>query len=210
MKKRGAIYLTLAVVFLAAVLLFQNCNGTRFRYADFNISRQQVLTQIEVLSQSTISSLAASSEQPFNDFFDLASQPQARIYYAEAPSSMGDLKTVLPLEYDLLNVDTFPTAAAAYLAVVNYDTGPVAALVITQINSDNTETPIIALSSLQGGTIDDYELNLPVLFDNVTLYLRSEDIIDGSLSDVVQFELVEPYDAATEFSLGLINLVEAN
>lgn len=210
MKKRGAIYLTLAVVFLAAVLLFQNCNGTRFRYADFNISRQQVLTQIEVLSQSTVSSLAASSEQSFNDFFDLASQPEARIYYAEAPSSMGDLKTVLPLEYDLLNVATFPAAAAAYLAVVNYDSGPVAALVITQINSDNTETPIIALSSLQGGTIDDYELNLPVLFDNVALYLRSEDIIEGSLADTVQFELVESYDAATEFSLGLINLVEAN
>lgn len=205
---------SLAAILIACVVLFQNCNGTRIRSADFSISMGQVQAQIEALSQGSVSSLSASSQQALTDFFDLATTDGAQIYYAEAPSTMGSVDTVLPLDYSNLNV-TKPAKAAAYLAVVNFDEGVRAALVVTEIRADGSgsevDVPLFALSSSQAGTQDESEINLPVLFDgSQNLVLRSNDIIDGQLGEVVQFELIEPVDEENEYTLGLINLVQPN
>jgi hypothetical protein len=103
-KKLGFIA---ALALLSGVAIYQNCSGTRTRSADFSISQEQVDSYISDLqcAISGASSVPAATSNAVNALVSLEGQEGSAMYYGEAPSSMGDISIVAPLDYNSLRYD---------------------------------------------------------------------------------------------------------
>jgi len=109
MKAKRKFYLIAAVisVIILGTAVYQNCGGTQTRSTDFSISTSQAeayLADVQC-AVSGSSSVASSTATAVTNASTIINSDQGELFYSQAPSAMGDLGLVAPLNYPELRND---------------------------------------------------------------------------------------------------------
>jgi hypothetical protein len=234
--KRRNVVIGLIVITTAYVAIYQNCTGTHERSADFSISTAQVETYIQDL-QCTPSG-NSSTDAAVSSLNTIEQTSGSEIFYAEAPSSMGDIDVVAPLQYPTLRPDNGGTPAQIYAFFALSSSGT-ASLVIGLTDPTNaisttttttstssssacssnalglTATGTIAAqndgtnSNLESVTWGDGTFEMGLSLGSMQLVIRSYDVQDGDLQSNIQLEVNEiDQTSGQEIYLGDINLTQ--
>jgi hypothetical protein len=140
--KRRDIVVGLVTLTLAYVSIYQNCAGTHERSADFSISTSQVETYIsDVQCFASNSSLSTDAVSAINDVSSLEQSSGSELFYAEAPSSMGTIDLVAPLNYSSLRTDGGSTPAQIYAFFVLSPSGTGALTIGVSDSSSTSASP---------------------------------------------------------------------
>jgi cell division septation protein DedD len=154
-KGRGS-KLKSSVFFLALLvsLVFAgiNCDGTRRRTADLDITKDQVEAKLNYLS-----TMVSSSSNPDNEplkpsmktFTTIHSDANSTLFYAESPGSLGPIDIVMPLKHNLFfsNSPTSINEGAlsktyAFFVLTHRASGPRGSLIIAGKDSASATTPV--------------------------------------------------------------------
>jgi len=134
-KRKIILVLLISMVVISGAAIYQNCGGTHTRSTDFSISYAQA--QANFQSVQCAASGSSAQATALTDLGNLIDSEDSDFFYTEAPSAMGDLSLVAPLDYSSLRTDGggTPQQIYAFFAV-----GP-----------DGTGALVIALSDGRSG-----------------------------------------------------------
>lgn len=204
MKK--AIVPLLVLIALASIATMQNCGGTRSLFTNLDVSRATIDTQLSSMGTSVQSDTASATSIAI--FFQILQEPDSVLFYAEAPGSMGNMDTVMPIDFATFELQT-PSKAYAYY-VYSPTNGPHGALIIATGN-DTTQTPIIAMANdgqnFAPGVFSDANFVMEMGIGQGSLDVESYDIIDNDFAQTIQLEIYNYTDSGKEF-LGPILLTQ--
>jgi hypothetical protein len=204
--KRSGTYILVATALTFSVLIFQNCTGRRVLSAKLDVSNTQVNSQVGAL-YTAYSAGSSTAIEGLSSFFDIYKTDGSALFYAEAPGSMGDISTVMPLEFNQLGLAEIPAKIRAYFVVA----GASGALLLTSVGGSGTpeETPLLVMAATGNSAFGDFDYALPVSSSSGgTFSLHSYDVANGDLNETIQLEVESLDQDGQWYSLGFLTLTQ--
>lgn len=216
---------------LAAGALLPSC-ANRYREYDLDIASTDVDQHFSNLGPyiTTADTTGGIATQLFNSAAGIRYSAGSTAYYSFAPSSLGPMKNAFAVDWTQLfplNGSSYftPSRAYAFFMVTRGEGGAFyGSLVITNLDQDmnppGNEQPFIFVASNDGttalpgsnlllypGESDDEMFQMELNLNGRTqLVVRSYDIVEGDLAEVVQLEVYR-VDEQGESYIGKLNFV---
>lgn len=186
--------LTITLMFLAIALA--GCSN-QWREVNFDMDYQEVQQLFDEI-QTSLESQPSSAK---DTFFALVEDPNATVYFADGPSEFGNVINVLSIiRYDFLGDQlaglTFWDIQQVSVAFVYVPTegGDQCALMV-DITPAGSENAITRFYECYAAGVDDGEFVAELIdINDVRIVLRSFDVSDGFLKDIIQLR-VSDFDA---------------
>ncbi len=191
------------VVSLGVAFAFQNCAGTRNLSTDLQVSQAQVDSQLALLNPSSATVATTASSTALEKFFDIYNNQKGTVYYSEAPSTMGRLANIMPMDFVGLGATTVPTKVYAYFVTAGAQSALLittdAAATTTAATTATVQTVVVALAG-SDGTFDESGFTESVSGSSssadaaTTFTLTSTDTSDGDFNDTFQLKVESAAD----------------
>lgn len=224
------LFVTLGMIAIA--FLTKACES-RVRDADYTVAYSDVSQMLSLLGEDP--TLQGNNTTGYNEFVRFVNEdPNASLYFSEAPGDFGPIETVMNLRLEFFNISN-PVRLFAFFVVSNTPNGWLGALAIAGnaqlIGNQIQEIPDAIITdpsifdpdfvryainngqqNLRPGDLDEtgFILDLQQIGnEQATFQLQSADVIDGEeLSDVLQFDIWAQTTFGTQEYIGILNLVQ--
>ncbi len=153
MKAKNKYYLTAAILLLliSGALVYQNCGGTQTRSTDFSISQgqaEQYLADVQCAISGS-SAVDSSTATAVTNVSNIINSDQGELFYSQAPSAMGNVDIVAPLDYSSIRTDGggVPQQIYGFFALGADGTGSLVIAVSDSIGNSGTTPTATAVPS---------------------------------------------------------------
>jgi hypothetical protein len=228
LKRFGASVMT--VLLLASATMLPSC-ANRVRTAELDIASSDIEQHFANLGAFVTASdtTGGIATQFFNSAAQIDGESGSTKYYSEAPGDLGPMKTAMPLNWGELfpdGVQPFtPAKAYAFFVINRYSDGFHGSLIITNVDFEGNppagEAPFVFIAGNDGqmtvpgtsfllypGESTDEAFVMELSLNNrAQLIIRSTDISDGDLAEVIQLDVTRREADGSEYWVGKINLV---
>jgi hypothetical protein len=137
--KHSHVVTGLIIIVITYLGIYQNCSGEHTRSADLSISQGQVDTYIQDVECFAQTGTNQGDSANISSLASIDNQTGSLNFYAEAPSTMGDVEVVAPLQYGTLRPDGGSTPQQIYAFFTLSPSGS-GSLVIAVSDSSSTST----------------------------------------------------------------------